>query len=87
MVNDAFEILKMFAGSQQGIQQLMDNGSISAMAKVISKELFGNLHYFLSKKGNYFLLINDILISTCIQYINLALDKDRSTKSVMTVLA
>ncbi|XP_061162604.1 neurochondrin-like [Saccostrea echinata] len=41
MINDAFEILKMFAGSQQGIQHLLDNGTISALTKVIAKELYG----------------------------------------------
>lgn len=42
MVNDAFEVLKMFAGSQQGIKQLMDSGTISSLAKVISKDLYGS---------------------------------------------
>lgn len=41
MVNDAFEVLKMFAGSHQGIKRLMDSGTISSLAKVISKELYG----------------------------------------------
>uniref|UniRef100_K1RW45 NipSnap-like protein 2 n=1 Tax=Magallana gigas TaxID=29159 RepID=K1RW45_MAGGI len=42
MVNDAFEVLKMFAGSQQGIKQLMDSGTIASLAKVISKDLYGS---------------------------------------------
>ena len=41
MINDAFEVLKLFSESPQGIRYLMDNGTITALAKVISKELYG----------------------------------------------
>ena len=48
MINDAFEVLKLFSESPQGIRYLMDNGTITALAKVISKELYGeHINYYL----------------------------------------